>query len=195
MANGPASAMTQLLRVPCLLWLLLLCCLWGAAGCRPRDGRTEPQQHELMHTSFEELLGWLPALPPTLTTEKAHTGKYALRVDAHNAYSLTYRATLGSLCSHRPRRLTLGAWVWVPNRQQDVIIVVALNNPNDPDHPALTKQLYLNDSGPFGEWKYVSRDLDLPLGTHSNAQLVIYLWNKDASEPVYADDFRLTELW
>ena len=184
--------MTQMLRKT---WLLMLPCLWVAAGCQPRDGRSTTRQHELMHTSFEELLGWMPELPATITTEKAHTGKYALRVDAQNAYSFTYRATLGSLCNHRPRRLTLSAWVWVPDREQDVILVAALNNPNDPDHPALTKHLYLNDSGPFGKWKYVSRDLDLPMGIHSNAQLVIYLWKKNATEPVYADDLRLTELW
>lgn len=184
--------MTQLIRK---MWFLALASLWVATGCQPRDGRLATKERELMHTSFEEMVGWAPELPPTLTTAKVHTGKYAMFVDAQHAYSFTYRSTLGALCTHRPRRFTLSAWVWVPSFQDNAVIVMALNNPGDPDHPILNKNLYLNDSGPFGKWKYVSRDLDLPAGIHANTQLVIYLWKVNASEPVYADDLRLTELW
>ncbi|WP_201977644.1 hypothetical protein [Hymenobacter rubidus] len=149
-----------------------------------------------MHTSFEDVAGWMPEIPPSLATEKAHTGKYSIRVDAQNAYSLTYRASLGALSSgHRPRRLTLSAWVWVPSFRENAVIVAAVTNPSDPDHPIMSKYVYLNDSGPFEKWKYVSRDLDLPAEIHSTTQLVIYLWRVNAQEPVYADDLRLTELW
>ncbi len=185
--------MTQLIRKT---WLLVLPGLWAVAGCQPRGGRSATKQRELMHTSFEEMAGWAPEIAPTLTTVKVHTGKYAMRVDPQNAYSFTYRSSLGALCpGHRPRRLTLSAWVWVPRFQDNAVIVASISNPADPDHPILSKYLYLNDSGPFGQWKYVSRDLDLPAGIHSNTQLVIYLWKVNANAPVYADDLRLTELW
>ena len=184
--------MTQLIRKNGLMALLGL---WAATSCHPRDGRPATRQHELMHTSFEELVGWDSELPPTLTRVKTHTGKYAMRVDPEHPYSFTYRTTLGALCAHRPRRLTIGAWAWVPGFQDNAVLVVVFNNPSDPGHPLLTKYLYLNDSSPFGQWKYVSRDLDLPAGIHANTQLVIYLWKVNANEPVYIDDLRLTELW
>lgn len=177
------------------MWLPALLSLWAVAGCQPHDGRSAIRQRVLMYTSFEEMVGWAPETPPTLTTVKAHTGKYALCVDPQHAYSFIYRSALGALCTHRPRRFTLSAWVWVPRFQDDAVIVLALSNPGDPDHPILSKSLYLNDSGPFGKWKYVSRALDLPVSIHSDTQLVIYLWKMNASEPVYADDLQLTELW
>ena len=185
--------MTRLIRKT---WLLTLPSLWAVAGCQPRDGRLETKQRELMHTSFEDMVGWTVVPPASLSTAKAHTGTYSMRVDPQNAFSFTYRSSLGALCrGHRPRRLTLGAWVWVPSFQDNAVLVMAVSNPGDPDHPILSKYVYLNDSGPFGQWKYVSRDVDLPAEIHSNTQLVIYLWKVNAREPVYADDLRLTELW
>lgn len=185
--------MTQLIQKR---WLLVLLGGCAASSCRPRDGRPETTTRELMHTGFEEVLGWAPDMPPTLTRAKAHTGHYAIFVDARNPYSFTYRTSLGALCpGHRPRRLTLSAWVWVPSFEDDAVLVASLNNPSDPDHPLFSKYVYLNDSGAFGAWKHVSRDLDLPEGIHSNTQLVIYLWKVNATQPVYADDLQLTELW
>ncbi|GAC1367153.1 MAG: hypothetical protein NVS3B25_16630 [Hymenobacter sp.] len=177
------------------LWLLALPGLL-AAGCHPRGGRADIQQRELMHTGFEELAGWSPTLPPTLTTEKAHSGKYAVRVDPQHPYSATYRVALGELCpTHRPRRLTLRAWVWVPDFRNDAVLVASIANPGDPDRPVFHKSVFLTDSGPFRQWKQVSRDLDLPATIQSGSELVIYLWKSTATEPVYADDLQLTELW
>ena len=177
-------------------WLLVPLGLLAATGCQPRDGRPETRQRELMHTGFEELPGWAPETPPSLTTEKVHSGKFAVRVDQQHPYSLSYRTELGKLCpSHRLRRLTLSAWVWVPSYQDDAVIVAAIASPGDPDHPTFRKSVYLTDSGPFQQWKRVSRDLDLPSDIHADSQLTIYLWKSNANEPVYADDFQLTELW
>ena len=147
-----ASAMTRLIRKARLLALLSL---GAATGCRPRDGRPTTQQRELMHTSFEELVGRAPQVLPTLTTAKAHTGKYAMRVDPEHPYSFTYRATLGSLCTHRPRRFTLSAWAWVSSFQDNAVVVAVLSNPSDPNHPLLTKYLYLSDNNSLGQWNHV----------------------------------------
>ena len=167
------------------------------AGCHPRDGRTTPRQRELAHTDFEGFKGWAPAMMPYLATDKAHSGKFSLRVDGQHPYSPTFRAELGQLFSHRPRRITLGAWVWVPDFRDDAVFVVVISNPDNPDNPVFRKEVFLNDSSPFGAWKWVSRDLDIPLNTYfsSRSQLVVYLFAKDSSNPVYADDLLLTELW
>ena len=179
-----------------ILRLLVSLSLLAAPACHPRDGRPEIRQRELMHTGFEELPGWAPEVHPSITTEKVHSGKFAVRVDAEYPYSMSYRIELGKLCpTHRPRRFTLNAWVWVPRYQDDAVIVVAINNPDDPEHPVFSKSVYLTDSGPYQQWKRVSRDLDLPSGIHANSRLTIYLWRSSATEPVYADDFQLTELW
>jgi hypothetical protein len=153
-----------------------------------------------MHTGFEEFQGWAPKVLPELVSDKAHTGKYSIRVDPQHQYSPTFRAELGQLClHHRPRRLTLSAWVWVPEANAEAALILAISNPEDPDHPVVRKSLFVSDFGPYGQWKYVSRDIDL-VGADipafsSKSQLVIYLWNSSSNDPVYADDLRLTELW
>ena len=183
--------MTNLITKTWLLALLVA----GAAGCQPRGGRAETKQRVLMHTSFEELVGWAPELPPTLTTKKVHSGKYAVRVDGQHPYSPSFRTELGQLVTHRPRRFTLSAWVWVPSFKDDAVFVMAISNPGDPDHPIFSKNVFLTTSGPFEQWKQVSRDFDLPVNVYSKSLITIYLWNASANAPVYADDLQLTELW
>ena len=178
------------------IWLSVLLSGLAATGCHPRDGRTETRPRELMHTSFEEFVGWGPEVAPLLATDKAHSGKFSIRVDPQHPYSPTFRAALGKLCpTHRPRRLTLSAWVWVPSYQDQAVIVAAIANANDLDHPIFRKNIYLTDIGPLRKWKQVSRDLNLPPDIRANSQLTIYLWKSNANEPVYADDLQLTELW
>lgn len=176
--------------------LVGIAALVAVAGCQHRNGRPPVRTRELMRTSFEEQArGWAPEVRPTLTAEKAHTGKYSVRVDAHNQYSATYRAELGALCpSHRPRRFTLSAWVWVPSVDDDAQLILSITNPDNPE-PVFRKALFVTDSGPFGAWKRVSRSLDLPSTTTSKSQLAITLWKSNANAPVYADDLQLTELW
>lgn len=175
--------------------------LLGAAmllvSCQPKHGRKELKERELMHNSFEELGGWHGERPATIVTEKAHTGHYAVRVDIAEPYSPTYRVPLGTLAKHRPRRLTISAWVWVPRSADDAMIVVAITRPDDRDHPIFTKNVYLANSSPFHfqKWKKVSRSLELPADIHADSELVLYLWLGYAKHPVYMDDISLTELW
>lgn len=180
--------MTRMNKMP---WVLLLAAL---AGCHPRDGRSEVKERELMHTGFEELAVWSEDVHPSLTAEKAHSGRYSVRVDAKNEYSATYHAELGKLCNHLPRRFTLSAWVWVPNAKDDALLVISISNPGNPT-PVFHETLFLTDEGPFMEWKHISRELNVPANINSSSQLAIYLWKANATGPVYADDIRLTELW
>lgn len=175
------------------LWVLVAA--WLASGCQPKDGRQDVKERQLMHNGFEELGAWHGDRPATLVTDKVHTGRYAVRVDAAAPYSPTYRMPLGTLTKHRPRRLTLSAWVWVPTADDNALLVAAITRPDDPDHPIFTKNIYLTDSGPFGKWKQVSRSLELPADIHADYELVLYLWYGYAQHPVYLDDVLLTELW
>lgn len=176
-------------------WLLFLLSLLTMPGCRPRNGRPPVQERELMHTDFEGLDGWYPAAAG-LTTEKAHSGRYAVQVTPQQQFSVTYRAALGELTPHhRPLRLTLSAWVWVPTPTDDARLVLSIVPANDPDHALISKDIFLTDSRPFGQWKQVSRSIDTPAGIHSDSRIVIYLWAGATKAPVYADDLRLTELW
>ncbi|MBF9235840.1 hypothetical protein I2I05_00380 [Hymenobacter sp. BT683] len=181
---------------PCRAAALALVGLLGLAGCQPSAGRQPVQPRVLMQTGFEELASWLPEPHASLTTEKAYAGKFAIRVDSKHPYSVTYRMLLSKLSPHhRPRRITLSAWAWVPGPEADARFVLSIAPAGDPDHPFFTKYVFLADSRPFGEWKPVSRSLDLPADLPSSSVLVVYMWQAGSPVPVYADDLRITELW
>ena len=177
-------------------WALLVLSLLNAAGCRPRDGRAEVMQRPLMHTGFET-----PAsdstrqASPARTSDKAHSGRVSVRVDAHQEYSASYRAALGTLCDHRPRRFTVGAWVWVPNWEADATLVLSITNPGD-SIPLLSQRVYLSDAGPYKAWKYINRNVDLPASISSTSRVALtFSGASTGNDAVYADDLELSELW
>lgn len=173
----------------CLLSSLLL------LGCSPQNGRTDVRERVLMHTSFEDLEAGAGVPQPSLTTAKAHTGKVSMFVDKSHPYSATYRKDLGALCDHLPRMFTLSAWVWVASPDDEAVIVMAIVNPDDPDHPVFRKTFYMTPLGGSGKWKQIRQSAELPGDIHASNQLVLYLWHANAQSPVYTDDWQLTELW
>lgn len=168
--------------------------LAALSSCTGAPARPEVRERVMVSSSFENILGFAEQVPPSLTTEKAHTGRYAVRVDAQNQYSLTYHGTLGQLCTTKPRKFIFSAWVWVPRPEDEATLILALTSPDDPEHPLLHKNVYLTDRGPYGKWKQVRREIDVPGTVNRNTRLALYLWNGTAQQPVYADDWQLAEL-
>ncbi|MDO7845251.1 hypothetical protein Q5H92_02705 [Hymenobacter sp. M29] len=163
--------------------------LLGVAGCHPRDGRADVAQHLLVYTGFERH----KAPAPAMTTEKAHTGRFAMRVDGQHRRARLYHVRLGQLSDHRPRRFTLSAWAWAPDFGADAAVVLSIRNPGTAA-PALQQSMFAADAGPYQAWKHISLDVDLPNNTSPDSELTIEL-AANSEGPVYIDDLRLTELW
>jgi hypothetical protein len=171
----------------CKIGLLAALAGLGGSGCHPREGRTDATHHLLVHHGFEQAG---PAAD--LSTEKAHTGRFSARADARHKEIRLYQASLGRLCAHRPRRFTLSAWTWAPDFGADAAVVLSIDNPDGPA-PLLRQFLYVADAGPFGAWKFISQDINLPGDIHSNSRLTIALVS-NSDRTVYVDDLHLTEL-
>ena len=171
--------------------------LGGLAGCHYHPAYPEVRQHRVFFNDFEHLDGWLPdpAAAATLTTERAHSGRYSVMVDAAHPYSVTYHAKLGELVSLRPRRMRLSAWVWAESTQNNAKLVFAMGLPNDPeDKSKVYTMVFLADNWPYRHWTHVSQDIDLPPEVSSQANLSIYLWGNDTPDRVFTDDWELTDL-
>lgn len=183
-------------RRPAAFLLVGLAGFGGLAGCHYHPAYPEVREHRVFFNDFEDLDGWLPdpAAAATLTTERAHSGRYSVMVDAAHPFSLTYHAKLGELVSLRPRRMRLSAWVWVENSSNDAKLVFSAGTPNDPGKPKAYAQVFLVDNWPYRRWTHVSRDIDLPLDISSQSELSIYLWNDTSPDRVFADDWELTDL-
>ncbi|SFQ71699.1 hypothetical protein [Hymenobacter arizonensis] len=163
-------------------------------GCHPRDEQANGTLHLLMQTGFEEPSGWVSQMKPLLTTEKAHSGKYSLRVDEKHPSAVIYQKALGALCAHRPRQFRLSAWVWVPGLSNEVALQVSVYNPGN-TQPVLNEPLYTTDARIFGKWYHVSQEYNLPNNTTSQSQFVISVIGEETTAPVYVDDLQLKERW
>jgi len=153
------------------------------------------REHRVLFNDFEQLDGWLPEPSSTLTTERAHSGRYSVMVDAAHPFSITYHAKLGELVSLRPRRMRLSAWIWVESSSDDAKLVFSATLPNDSQGKSKAyAQVFLVDNWPYRRWTHVSRDIDLPPEVSSQADLSIFLWNDGAPDRVFADDWELTDL-
>lgn len=176
-------------------WAGLLALALLPGGCTYRPAYPTAQEHQVFFNDFEHLVGWIQENNASLSTERAHSGRYAVRVDKDHPYSILYRLRLSQKFTARPRRMRLSAWTWVENSQEDAQLIFSLSAPNEPQEKSkLYRQIYLADDWPYQRWTHVSRDFDLPAELSSQATLVVYLWAGGAAHPVYADDWELTEL-
>lgn len=163
----------------------------GLAGCSSADTKNDPTL--LVNSDFETLAGWLPeGLDATLTREKAHSGNYAIKVDATHEYSLGYRALLGRLHNTRIKKIKVSAWAFVsPGGTASLITTVG--NPMVPtDKPLLWEALELGKGNTFGKWVEVSKVLTIPETAAATSILGMYLWRTSGDQPIYLDDLRVT---
>ena len=161
------------------------------AGCSSADTKNDPNL--LVNSDFETLAGWLPeGQDATLTREKAHSGNYALKVDATHEYSLGYRAPLGRLHDTRIKKIKVAAWTFVPAGGV-ASLITTVSNPLAPnDKPLLWEALELSKGNAVGKWVEVSKVLTVPETAAATSILGMYLWRTGGDQPVYLDDLRVT---
>lgn len=146
----------------------------------------------LMHNGFDELAGWLGAAPqPSLTTEKAHSGRYALKVDANTEYSLGYTKPLGQLSEARVTKFKVEGWVWAPSADAKVLLVTTFAEPGAKPLSWVGFDV-VKASSKYGQWTQVSEIIEVPAASTTNTLFNIFLWRVNAPQPVYLDDLTVS---
>jgi hypothetical protein len=194
---GALPAWSRLALAPVTKRLLVAgSLLLGTAGCYSRGPGTEEgvREYVVMSEDFEQLDGWLAEPAPSLTTERAHSGRYSVKTDKDHPYSITYRLTLSKAFTMRPHRVRLSTWAWVDAQEDDAQLVFALNPPDGSGNSLLTSRIYLADDWPYKRWVHLSRYIDLPPEIPSKCQIIVYLWHAGAQNAVFTDDWELTEI-
>ncbi|TLM95262.1 hypothetical protein [Hymenobacter jeollabukensis] len=92
------------------------------------------------------------------------------------------------------RKLHISAWAWVPRFEDDAALITAVSAPNEPDRTVLYRAYPLADAGPYEKWKPLDFYIDMPFEAGYNSQLTLYMWRRQAQQPVYLDDLRITEI-
>ena len=174
---------------------LLLGCLaaLAATGCGGNNTDTN-DANVLVNNNFDTLAGWLPeAQSATLSHDKAHSGRYALKVDAAHEYSMGFKAPLGQLNDTRIQKIKVSAWAFVPTADASASLVVTVGNPNPAsDKPLLWEALELKANNQVGKWVEISKVITMPSDVSPTSPLGIYLWRTGGNQAVYLDDLRVT---
>ncbi|WP_201977645.1 carbohydrate binding domain-containing protein [Hymenobacter rubidus] len=162
------------------------------AGCGGSDS-SAADPSLLVSCDFDTLAGWLPeAQSGMLSRDKAHSGRYAIKVEPGHDYSLSYKAPLGQLHETRVKKIKVTAWAFVPTADAKASLVVTVGN-SDPanDKPLMWDAVEVNSTKDTGKWTEVSKEFTIPDNAMPTSPLGVYLWRTGGSQPVYLDDLRI----
>jgi hypothetical protein len=163
-----------------------------AAGCSSDNASSTAPENQLMFSDFESLAGWASDAP-SLTREKAHSGKYAIKVDNDIEYSLTYRNQLGNLSPTKLQKLRLTAYAYLTNPQSPVALTLQVVKSAQDGAGIFVQGIELGkEVKAANEWTKVSQVITLPQDVTAVNELRVYLWRAGATEPVYVDDVELS---
>lgn len=173
-----------------LLGLLLLSACSGGAGRPPRL-----DDSVVTFNDFESGGGWSsdPAHhnPGLVQKGRAHSGRYALRVDGNHEYSLTFAMPLGRIREAKFRKLRLEAWAFMPSERATASLGLQLLSPD------YSQQLFSDDIKlreavhTYGQWVPIGKDVTLPDSVAPGQQLRLFMWRADATDEVLLDDVML----
>ena len=143
----------------------------------------------ITRTDFEDAAGW-GADVSALTRERAHSGRYAIFVNAGREYSLTYRLPLREASVHQLKAIDIEAWVYLPSAKANASLNVQVSPAGtNGGSTRYSEQLHLLDQvQEFGKWTKVQHTFVLPAGLSAEDELRIFLWRDASAEPVFLDD-------
>ncbi|HEX8657840.1 MAG TPA: carbohydrate binding domain-containing protein [Hymenobacter sp.] len=162
------------------------------ASCSTKS-ETVNNSNILASSDFDNLIGWAGDLPSlaTLSKVRAHSGRYSTSVQPGFDYSLGYSNALGKLVDHRPEKLTISAWVLVPNDQANARLVIEIKDPANSQGLLYDGTELRTVVKEFNNWQRIEKTITVPATAGATSNLVIYMWRADSRDPVYLDDMQI----
>lgn len=167
------------------LWSVLWLSVAACSQDKTAAADTKASQ-VLLASDFENLEGWVPE-NASLTTEKAHSGTYSIKVGPANEFSLTYISKLGRLSTTRLNKVRLKGWYFL-TKPGPAYMVVQVVNPDANGTNAFYEKVTLDK---VGAWTEVEQALTLPPALDPASQVRLYLWRSTATDAAYLDDVQL----
>lgn len=160
------------------------------AGCGDKDGNNLPANY-IAGNGYESMEGWAPSAT-SITTEKAHSGRFSVKVDKDNEFGAGYINLLGKVSPTRVQKLTIKGWAFRTGADAKAAVVVSIVNPANPSQKVFWESLDLTtEVKTFNRWTEVSKTFTFPASVAPTYQLYVYLWRNGGSQPVYLDDVEL----
>jgi hypothetical protein len=170
--------------------ILLLLCAVLLVSCTESASDDSANAKYIMKNDFESLAGWLPA-NNSLTTEQAHSGKYSIKVDKSQEYSMGFGDLLSKVTSRKPHRVNLSGWAYLPSNKATAHYQLQILDPST-GQSIFQDGIILSDQiQAYKTWMKVEKEIDLPENIVSAYEIRVYLWRASAEEPTYIDDVAL----
>ncbi|QNH62119.1 hypothetical protein [Hymenobacter sediminicola] len=167
----------------------------GMVSCGEK--KAEIPANQLAGNDFESIDGWMgDNTPASLTKEKAHSGRYSIKVDPAVEYSMGYSNLLGKLSASKLRKLKVHGWVNLPNGKTEAVLVTQITDPANPAaKPIVWEGLKLTDQvKAFNKWVEVEKEIILPDNVTYANKISVYLWRTGAPEPAFLDDLTIEKV-
>lgn len=164
--------------------------LVGAVGCSG-SGSEAATEKLITQNNFDQLEGWVPAVAG-VTTERAHSGKYATKVDAATPYSLGYITTLGKASPVKLKKILVSAWVYRTGSEATASIVVEIKNPTTGQSIYWKALEVTKEATNVNVWEEVSQVFELPDTIEATQELRVYLWGNTTQQAVFMDDITIS---
>lgn len=118
----------------------------------------------------------------------AHSGNYAVKVDAENKYSLTFRENLANINAKLPKRVVVNGWYYFPEVNEKAGIVMDINENNN---LIIWKAYNLSgDNLATKQWNEFTAYFKIDQPIKPEMQIKIYA--NSGGKVAYYDDFKIT---
>lgn len=150
-----------------------------------------PDASIITENDFESLAGWNTD-PTALYRGKAHSGRYALKVDKDHEYSTSFDMALSQVAPTRVKGVHLEAWVLRPSDQSTGVLGLQVMEPET------NVQVYSDGIRlaevvkTYNKWEKVEADYELPATITPTQHLRLSLWRANSTDLVLVDDVKMT---
>ncbi|MBD2766887.1 hypothetical protein IC235_03150 [Hymenobacter sp. BT664] len=174
-------------NIAALLALILL----GACSSDKKSGSASGNKI-ITANDFESVAGW-NVDPLILDRGRAHSGQYAIKVDASHEFSLTFDMALGMATPSKIKKLHLEAWAFLPsNKATGVLGIQLMGGPSNSDMLYGDGIQLGQEVKTYNKWVKVSKEFTLPDNITAAQHIRLSLWRADASDFVLVDDIELS---
>ena len=172
-------------KITALLGLSLL------AACSSDDNAPSVSDAKTITANdFESLAGWNVDLG-MLDKGRAHSGKYAIKVNKDHEFSLTFDMVLGQATPTKIKQVHLEGWAYLPSDKAAGMLGMQIMGPNGAQ--LFGDGIRLGDVvKTYGKWTKVEKDITLPDNITALDHIRMSLWRADATDEVLVDDIRLS---
>lgn len=162
------------------------------AACSSKDDSASISADKIItRNDFEALAGWNTDMN-LLDEGRAHSGKYAIKVNKDHEFSLTFDMMLGKATSSKIKTVRLEGWAYLPSDRATGVLGVQIIGP-DGNAQLFGDGIRLGEVvKSYGKWVKVSKDIVLPDTITALDHIRLSLWRADASDEVLIDDVTLS---